>query len=322
MLVDLDTLPAATPHMVIARAHRWGLGGTSAGKALNLARLGVPTTLRTVLGTDPDAAQIASALAHPRLTLIPDVVDGPSEHHLNLLSAAGERISIYLDLTLEPPALPGPLLGALQAADIAVIDLTMSSLPVLDAARAVGCEIWCDIHDYDGVADFHRPFIDAADVLIVSADRLKRPRPLPDRQARRRNVIGRVYARAPGGAGDLTGGGPVAGECRPGRAGGRLERCRRCLCRRSAGGPAGSAAARGMPALGIGRGRVGRPVDGPGFAQDQPKVGPGPGAGGCRVRDRLTRPIRVDSRAADETEQYLLGSSALVRWEAAPSPQA
>ncbi|HZM68653.1 MAG TPA: carbohydrate kinase family protein [Nakamurella sp.] len=184
MLVDLDTLPAATPHMVIARAHRSGLGGTSAGKALNLARLGVPTTLRTVLGTDPDAAQIASALAHPRLTMIPDVVDGPSEHHLNLLSAAGERISIYLDLTLEPPALPGPLLGALQAADIAVIDLTTSSLPVLDAARAVGCEIWCDIHDYDGVADFHRPFIDAADVLIVSADRLNDPdRFLTDRLA-------------------------------------------------------------------------------------------------------------------------------------------
>jgi sugar/nucleoside kinase (ribokinase family) len=184
MLVDLDTLPAPTPHMVIARGHRWGLGGTSAGKALNLARLGVPTTLRTVLGTDPDGAQIASALAHPRLTMIPDVVDGPSEHHLNLLSAAGERISIYLDLTLEPPALPGPLLGALQAADIAVIDLTTSSLPVLDAARAVGCEIWCDIHDYDGVADFHRPFIDAADVLIVSADRLNDPdRFLTDRLA-------------------------------------------------------------------------------------------------------------------------------------------
>jgi hypothetical protein len=36
----------------------------------------------------------------------------------------------------------------------------------------------------------------------------------------------------------------------------------------------------------------------------------------------MTRPIQVDSRAADETEQYLLGSSALVRWDAAPSPQA
>jgi sugar/nucleoside kinase (ribokinase family) len=71
MLVDLDALPAARPHMVIANAHRWGLGGTSAGKALCLARLGVQTTLRTVLGSDPDAARILAALAHPELTLMP-----------------------------------------------------------------------------------------------------------------------------------------------------------------------------------------------------------------------------------------------------------
>ena len=52
--------------------------------------------------------------------------------------------------------------------DIAVIDLASWSVPVLSAATAAGCRIWCDIHDYDGEADFHRPFIDAADVLVVS----------------------------------------------------------------------------------------------------------------------------------------------------------
>jgi sugar/nucleoside kinase (ribokinase family) len=177
MLVDLDVLPAARPHMVIANGHRWGLGGTSAGKALCLARLGVPTTLRTVLGADPDGDKILAALAHPELTLIPDVVPGPSEHHLNLMSADGGRVSIYLDLTGPATALPDDLLAALEAADVAVLDLTTSSLPVLAAARAAGCEIWCDLHDYDGGADFHRPFIEAADVLVVSADRLPDPRP-------------------------------------------------------------------------------------------------------------------------------------------------
>ena len=175
MLVDLEVLPEARPHMQFARGHRWGLGGTSAGKALNLARLGVPTTLRTVLGSDPDAARIGAALAHPLLSIIPDVVDGPSEHHLNLMSATGERVSIYLDLTGPPPDLPVELLDALDLADVALIDLTTWSVPVLSAAAAAGCQIWCDIHDYDGLADFHRPFIDAADVLVVSADRLTDP---------------------------------------------------------------------------------------------------------------------------------------------------
>ena len=175
MLVDLETLPEARPHMQFASGHRWGLGGTSAGKALNLARLGVPTTLRTVLGSDPDAAGIGAALAHPRLLLIPDVVDGPSEHHLNLMSAAGERVSIYLDRTGPPPDLPVALLDALDRAAIAVVDLAAWSVPVLSAASAAGCQIWCDIHHYDGEADFHRPFVDAADVLVVSADRLTDP---------------------------------------------------------------------------------------------------------------------------------------------------
>jgi sugar/nucleoside kinase (ribokinase family) len=47
---------------------------------------------------------------------------------------------------------------------------------VLAAARAAGCEIWCDLQDYDGAAGFHQPFIEAADVLVVSADRLPDPR--------------------------------------------------------------------------------------------------------------------------------------------------
>jgi len=181
MLVDLEVLPAPHPHMVIANGHRWGLGGTSAGKALGLAKLGVPTTLRTVVGSDPDGVKILAALAQLGLTLIPDVVAGPSEHHLNLMSADGGRVSIYLDLTGPAADLPDPLPAALAVADVAVLDLTSSSLPLLGAARAAGCEIWCDLHDYDGIADYHRPFIDAADVLVVSADRLPDPRGFLDR---------------------------------------------------------------------------------------------------------------------------------------------
>lgn len=172
LLVDLAVLPEPNPHMVIADGHRYGLGGTSAGKALGLARLGIPTTLRTVLGEDPDATRILAELAHPMLTLLPEIVPGPSEHHLNLMSANGGRVSIYLDVTAGAPDPAGTVIDALEAADIAVLDLTTSSLPMLSAARAAGCEIWCDIHDFDEIAEFHRPFVQAADILVVSADRL------------------------------------------------------------------------------------------------------------------------------------------------------
>ncbi|MEK8227795.1 PfkB family carbohydrate kinase [Oerskovia sp. M15] len=32
--------------------------------------------------------------------------------------------------------------------------------------------MWCDVHDYDGQAQFHREFLDAASFLFLSSDRL------------------------------------------------------------------------------------------------------------------------------------------------------
>ena len=86
----------------------------------------------------------------PTATMIPDVVDGPSEHHLNLMSAAGERVSIYLDSDRAPPELPTDVLDALDRADIAVIDLAALVRAGARRRADAGCRIWCDLHDYDG----------------------------------------------------------------------------------------------------------------------------------------------------------------------------
>lgn len=53
-----------------------------------------------------------------------------------------------------------------------VLDLAPLSLGLIPAARAAGRPIWTDIHDYDGEADFHRPFIEAADAIFMNADRI------------------------------------------------------------------------------------------------------------------------------------------------------
>lgn len=173
-LVLLDRLPEPRPHMAFAQRHWQGLGGTSAGKALALARLGVPTTLRTVLGTDDDAEAIRSALDHPLLDVVAQVVAGPSEHHLNLMSARGERVSLYLDAAPDPGPAPPAVLDLARTAPVAVLDLAGHSLELLAAARAAGTETWCDVHDDDAVAAFQEPFR-TADVLVVSEDRLADP---------------------------------------------------------------------------------------------------------------------------------------------------
>src|SRR5690606_12564459 len=63
LLVRLDELPAPTPHTAFARSSHHAVGGTSAGKALNLARLGRTVLLRTVLGSDDEAEHVRSVLA-------------------------------------------------------------------------------------------------------------------------------------------------------------------------------------------------------------------------------------------------------------------
>lgn len=177
-LVDVETVPDGASGTVFARDHRTGLGGTSAGKALSLARLGVDVTLRTALGDDDAAAAIARALAHPRLALEAVRGHGPSEQHLNLMAADGGRLSIYLHLPPDPGPVPEPVRAAVAGADVVVVDLADHAREVLRIARDAGREIWCDLHDWDGRSEFHREFADAATVLVVSEDRLPDAREL------------------------------------------------------------------------------------------------------------------------------------------------
>lgn len=177
-MVDLDRLPDPRPQMVLARGHRDRLGGTSAGKALNLADLGCAVTLRTQVGSDEYAARILRALQVPGVAVLAEHAHGPSERHLNLMAADGRRLSIYLDLPAPAAEVHGDAARrALADCDVAVVDLADSARPWLDESRRLGKPVWCDLHDYDGAASFHRPWVDAADVVFLSDDAMAAPAP-------------------------------------------------------------------------------------------------------------------------------------------------
>lgn len=170
-LVRLPSLPEPRTQTLFPRSHHDGLGGTSAGKALTLAALGVDVTLRTALGDDREGALVRAALTHPRITLVVQEV-AATERHVNLMADDGSRVSLYLELPA-PAAAPVPSFDGIAAA---VLDLADHSRPLLGAARAAGVPVWCDVHDDDGVGDYPRDFVAAADVLLVSAARLPDPR--------------------------------------------------------------------------------------------------------------------------------------------------
>lgn len=170
-LVGVPRLPEARPHTVMARSHVTTLGGTSAGKALNLSAIGVPCVVAAMVGDDADAAAISGALSAPGVAQALIRGEGPSEHHLNLMSPRGERLSIFLD---QAPACPGNLpadvAGAISRARIVVADLMPLGLLALPAARASRAAVWTDVHDYDGVAEYHLPFIEAAQLVVMNDD--------------------------------------------------------------------------------------------------------------------------------------------------------
>ncbi|WP_258567225.1 carbohydrate kinase family protein [Microbacterium sp. Se5.02b] len=63
----------------------------------------------------------------------------------------------------------------MTAAGAVVLDLAAEPLRLLPLARATGTPVWVDVHDYDGEADYHRPFLEAADAVFCNADRLDDP---------------------------------------------------------------------------------------------------------------------------------------------------
>jgi sugar/nucleoside kinase (ribokinase family) len=168
-MVVLDALPQPTPHMEFAREWFDAVGGTSAGKSVHLHALGRDVVLDALVGADDAGDRIRAALARAGVRArLHDAAR--TEQHLNLMTPAGARLSVYLATPDEPdPAATSA--AVLDGVDLAVLDLAPRSSELIAAAQQRGIPIWTDLHDYDGASTFHEPFLEAAEVVFMNADR-------------------------------------------------------------------------------------------------------------------------------------------------------
>ena len=179
-MVLLDHLPEPVPHMQFAQDHWYAIGGTSAGKALHLPSLGVDTELHTLTALDADGQHVIEALRAAQVSVTAYEADA-TERHLNLMTPAGERVSLYLTAP-EPASVPqqSALLAALAGSGHAVIDLTETGRALVTRMRAEPQRptVWVDLHDYDGASDFHEPFVRGADIVFMNGDAVTDPEAL------------------------------------------------------------------------------------------------------------------------------------------------
>jgi acarbose 7IV-phosphotransferase len=176
LIVELGGPVPPAPATLFARSSWETLSATGAGKALNLARLGLATTLHAFVGDDSPGRRIAAELAdagvHARLGIDPV----GTERHVNLMQPDGGRLSVYVQSpSPDPPVDVDELIGLAAAADHVAVNLAPYTRDLLPALASTGTPLWCDLHDWDGVADFHQPYADHADYLFFSAERLSDP---------------------------------------------------------------------------------------------------------------------------------------------------
>jgi sugar/nucleoside kinase (ribokinase family) len=176
-MIHVDRLPEGRGATIHPRWHHEAIGGAGAGKAMNLARLGVDVTLFAGIGQDDAGRRVRQGLAAAGVDL--HATDDPTgtPEHINLMDPAGGRVSIMLangspDLPVDEP----PLAESMARADVVVVDLAPWTPRALPVASSSGRPIWTDLHDHDGTSSWHAPFIEAAEVVFVSHDRLPDPR--------------------------------------------------------------------------------------------------------------------------------------------------
>jgi acarbose 7IV-phosphotransferase len=175
-MIHVERLPDGGGATIHPLWHHEAIGGSAAGKAMNLARLGVTVTLHAGIGDDEPGRRVTAGLTSTGVDLRATVDQGGTAQHVNLMDAAGGRISIMLangspDLAFDEAAVS----RSMRESDLVVVDLAPWTPRALSLALAADRPIWTDLHDYDGSRDWHLPFIDAAEVVFVSHDRLPEP---------------------------------------------------------------------------------------------------------------------------------------------------
>jgi sugar/nucleoside kinase (ribokinase family) len=178
MMIYLDAFPRPAPQSIRASGFHETVGSTGAGKALNLRPLGMRVVLHAPLGDDQYGQSAAAYLRGAGIDLVADTDPQGTQRHVNLMDAAGRRISIFVvPGSPEPPIDLQRIEALIPQSDYVVLNISDYCRTLIPLIQRHGKPIWTDLHDYDGASEYYRDFVEAADYVFLSSDALPEYRP-------------------------------------------------------------------------------------------------------------------------------------------------
>ncbi len=144
------------------------IGSTGAGKALCLASLGIDNSLITVIGKDEQGTKIKKYLSANTIDVHYYESD-VSIAHTNIMHGSGNRISATTSYPSDELGInPLQYEHLIKKADIVLLninDFARGFIPILKKHEKT-CVV--DLHDYDGKNEYHKEFLQAADIVFTS----------------------------------------------------------------------------------------------------------------------------------------------------------
>jgi sugar/nucleoside kinase (ribokinase family) len=176
-LIHVDSFPSPEAATIFPTGWHETIGGSGAGEAMNLARLGIDVVIHCSLGPDRAGDEVRLGLGTIGVVVDPVVDSGGTRRHVNVMDDQGDRMSYMLGgddagRRFDPDVVEPLIL----AVDHVLVGIVEQARDVIAVSRRLRRPVWTDLHDTDGRRDWDRDFLDA-DAVFFSDQRLADPRP-------------------------------------------------------------------------------------------------------------------------------------------------
>ena len=179
-IVHLNHLPEPVSQTMFGSDYQT-IGSTGAGKSLNMTKLGMNNTLHATLADDDYGNLIRKFLQNRGVNAVYDI-DSYTERHVNLMDKEGNRVSIFTSTTTSDPNLDFDRMEKLILDhDLIVLNIVPYTKKLIPLIQKHKKPIWTDLHDYEEDNTYYDEFIEAADCLFFSSDKVTNHRKLMEK---------------------------------------------------------------------------------------------------------------------------------------------